>query len=51
MKQPFHMLKGEIMKDTEHICIYCSKSFVTEDDKLYCTLREEIVNDEDACEE
>lgn len=27
------------MKDVEHICIYCSNSMLTDEDKLFCIIK------------
>lgn len=39
------------MKDVEHICIYCGHSMLTEEDELFCVIKQEIVKDEETCEE
>lgn len=37
----------ELPKD----CMSCSHSMVTDDDKLYCLIKNKIVKDEDNCED
>lgn len=35
----------------EKDCLSCSNSGVTEEDELYCVIKQEIVNEDDVCEE
>ncbi len=39
------------MKDVEHICFYCGSSRVTKDAELFCVLKQQIVEEEETCEQ
>jgi hypothetical protein len=39
------------MKELEYICFYCSNSMVTEENELYCVIKEKIIQDEEMCED
>ena len=40
-----------MMRELLKICLHCGHSGVTDDDELYCPIKEKIVKDDDTCEE
>lgn len=39
------------MKEPPKDCLSCARSLSTEDDKLFCVIKQQIVEEDDVCED